>query len=73
MAMPRETERQRAIRYVKEERASHVHWAIWLADKRKTHPEMARAYAPTVGGLSYHRRWIRRYDLVLKVLGRECP
>ena len=70
--MTRGTELERAVRYIKESRKSHVDAIAWLewARQRDEHPWFAVDRA--VGGsVTFHRKCIREYDLVLKVL-RRC-
>jgi hypothetical protein len=54
--------RRKAIRIIEECNASHVGWAAWL----KLHPKDKKAQI--AGDRKFHRKWVRKYNFVLRVL-----
>jgi hypothetical protein len=64
------THLDRAIAIVEDARQTHVEAIDWLTEHRRTAPQWARISAALEGGVSFHRRCVRDYDFVLKVLRR---
>jgi hypothetical protein len=68
------TEYERAVRYIKESRQTHVQALRWLDRNQHGKDNVWPAVELATGGTrAFHRASIREYDLVLKVLRRLRP
>lgn len=61
------TRQERAISYIRECRDIHAHW-ITAQDRGLLTPEERRIG----GGKTHHKKWVRRYETVLRALGDDA-
>ena len=60
------TRRERTIEYIRECRAIHADWIDLLKKGKMTREEIRVG-----GGVTWHRKWVKRYDAVLRELGAD--
>lgn len=65
LVMGSEAKLEEAVGYITEAREVHMNWIEVLLGCQSDCAEMAER----VGSLRHHKEWVRRYDVVLEVLG----